>query len=261
MSRRQPTVPPSGPLSRAVAAQDLYQMKCLLDSAAKGQSRLSDNDRAESMRLAVEGEHLSMVELLLERGIRPSVWDFSDAVSRCSYPMLALLCLNGYDLNQPVSEDRPGPLADALFDPGLVRWLVEHGADPNGRCKYDITPFSIAAGTASQEVIELLLELGASTQSGYPLHHAVRAQRDDAVILLLLKHGANVNAVMFENDPVGYREFQSLGLGTPLHEATPHAMDRLFNLLLRQGGDPRIRNSLGDYPGAKAPYDQSMCFM
>ena len=55
--------------------------------------------------------------------------------------------------------------SDALFDTELVRWLIEHGADPNARCRYDITPLSVAAATASKEVIELLFELGASVRS------------------------------------------------------------------------------------------------
>jgi ankyrin repeat protein len=86
---------------------------------------------------------------------------------------------------------------DALFDPELVRWLVEHGADPNARCRYDITPLSIAVGYALRDVILLLFELGASIQYGQALHCAVRASREDEIIELLLQKGASPNAIMF----------------------------------------------------------------
>ncbi|OAL32672.1 hypothetical protein AYO20_07830 [Fonsecaea nubica] len=178
-------------------------------------------------------------------------WDFVSAVKQCSYTMLELLLLGGYDTNAWVRDDWPPHLPDTLFDPELVRWLVEHGADPNAQCRYDITPLSIAAGSASREVIELLFELGASVRRGQPLHCAVRADREDDVVELLISKGASPNALMFHDHPVSVCQFECLGLGTPLHEAVRQRNDRLERLLLNHGANSQIRDSLGELPQVK----------
>ncbi|KIW77299.1 hypothetical protein Z517_09745 [Fonsecaea pedrosoi CBS 271.37] len=165
--------------------------------------------------------------------------------------MLELLLLGGFNVNAWTREDWPPPLADALFDPELVRWLVEHGADPKAQCRYDITPLSIAAGSASREVVELLFELGAFVKHGRPLHCAVRADRGDDVVELLLRKSASPHALMFHDHPVSFYQFECLGLGTPLHEAVRQRNDRLVRLLLNHGENPQIRNSLGGLPQVK----------
>ena len=105
-------------------------------------------------------------------------------------------------------------------------------------------------------MIELLLELGASVQYGQPLHYAVRANREDEIIELLLKNGASPNAIMFQDHPVSHCQFECLGLGTPLHEAASQSNDRLIKLLLKHGADPQIRNTLGELPQVKRlPFD------
>jgi len=58
-------------------------------------------------------------------------------------------------------QTRSYPLQSRNFQSRAVRWLVEHGAKPNARCKFDITPLSIAATSGSYEVISLLFEFGA----------------------------------------------------------------------------------------------------
>ncbi|OAG33816.1 hypothetical protein AYO21_12090 [Fonsecaea monophora] len=146
--------------------------------------------------------------------------------------MLELLLLGGCDINAWVRDDWTPPLADASFDPELVGWLVEHGADPNAQCRYDITALSIAAGSASREVIEL-------------------ARRGDDFVELLLSKGGSPNALMFHDHPVSFCQFECLGLGTSLHEAVLHRHDRLVRLLLNHGANPQIRDSLGGLPQVK----------
>jgi ankyrin repeat protein len=112
----------------------------------------------------------------------------------------------------------------------------------------DITPFSIAAYSASRQTIELLLELGASVQHRYPLHSAVWSSREDEIVELLLNKGASPNAIEFEGQPKGYYESVT-GVGTPLHVAYRTGNHRLVKLLLKYGADPNIQDTRGMLPG------------
>ncbi|EXJ61243.1 uncharacterized protein A1O5_12035 [Cladophialophora psammophila CBS 110553] len=80
----------------------------------------------------------------------------------------------------------------------MVRWLIDHGANLSARGLFDITPLSIAAKSASKEVTELLVKLGASTEEGQPLHCAVAYDSPGEIILLVFKNGAPINESMFQ---------------------------------------------------------------
>jgi ankyrin repeat protein len=131
----------------------------------------------------------------------------------------------------------------------LVRWLVQHGANPNARCKFDITPLSLAATHASYEVIELLFELGASVKYGQPLTYAARHNRPDDIIELLLRKGALVNSLMFQNHDLSFHHFKSLGLGTALDsQARAAQTDRPQNAVFFSLGQPLVTESSGWRP-------------
>lgn len=130
----------------------------------------------------------------------------------------------------------------------LTKWLLLQGADPNARCHFDITPLSIAAQTSSLEILRLLFNFGASVHFGQPLHYAVRSQRPNDIIKLFIDEGAPLNSLLFQNHEVSYYHFESLGLGTPLHEAAHQNNTRIIRLLLQNGADPGVRDSLGKLP-------------
>ena len=129
----------------------------------------------------------------------------------------------------------------------MVRWLVQRGADPNVPSIYGITPFTMAVQSASRQTIELLLELGASVQPGYPLHSAVWNNREDEVVELLLTTGASPNTIEFKGQPRAYYDVVT-AVGTPLHVAYRVGNHRLVRLLLEYGADPNIRDARGMLP-------------
>ncbi|WP_145052944.1 ankyrin repeat domain-containing protein [Paenibacillus xylanexedens] len=79
---------------------------------------------------------------------------------------------------------------------GLIRWLVEQGADVNAQDKYQRTPLHAHAAHWSGNV-SLLLELGADPnavdyQNETPLHAAFNSYRIQAV-QELVNHGVDIN--------------------------------------------------------------------
>ena len=123
------------------------------------------------------------------------------------------------------------------------------GADANARCRYDMTPLSVAVQFASLDIIELLFEHGASTEHGAPLHLAARFQRPDDIIIYLIGKGASVNALLFQDDDVSFCHYHEFcPLGTPLHEAAQKKDKRIFSLLLQHGADRNIEDNFGNIP-------------
>lgn len=137
----------------------------------------------------------------------------------------------------------------SLFDSNLIKWLLDHGADPNARAHFDVTPLSIAAQSAPLDIIDLLCARGASVKQGTPLHHAVRHQRSDDVIEYFIRNGSPINELQYHTDETTWNHFNSvLPLGTPLHQAARVKDERMIKLLLKHGADPKIRDSFGDVP-------------
>ncbi|OAP63603.1 hypothetical protein AYL99_02830 [Fonsecaea erecta] len=220
-----------GPLTNAVEAHDFDQVELLLKSDT-GNDKQSDDDRTLAMRTAVENDDIKMVDLLMGNGVKANVDDFITAVQQNNTSILELMLLDGYDINDLGGDDLPPPLTFAVDNLELVTWLLNHGADPNRESIYGWTPFSFAVANASREVIELMLERGASVK----------------IVQLLLKDGAPVNTIQHIAHPFALCVFELTGNGTPLHLATS---DRLIKLLLEHGADPQIKNTLGELPRLK----------
>ncbi|XP_033014243.1 B-cell lymphoma 3 protein [Lacerta agilis] len=170
----------------------------------------------------------------------------------------------------------PLHLAVITAQPTLVKLLLSHGASPmvldrNGQtalhlaCEHDsihclqelldgspgpldlearnfegFTPLHVAVGTQNRDIILTLLEHGADVdavdiKSGRsPLLHAVENDNLE-MVELLLQHRANVNA-------------QSYGGNTALHAACGRGLLETLRLLVRNGADGSLKNYHNDTP-------------
>ena len=114
--------------------------------------------------------------------------------------------------------------------PDVAAILLDRGADPNARARFDMTPLHWAAMRGRAEVAGLLARRGARTdaRNAYgmtPLHLA----SDDKVVAVLVAAGAQVNVL----DGRGR---------TPLHTARQGSVAKA---LIDRGADLRIRTPQG----------------
>jgi ankyrin repeat protein len=121
-----------------------------------------DTDRLvmEKIRAMTSAELISAA-----RGHRPPLGRSID--------LLALLALDEWDTAAQLLDENAAlldPRGGALHlmakrnDVAAVHWLLEHGADPNGRWAHwdaDVTPLHLAAWHGHAEAVRLLLEAGA----------------------------------------------------------------------------------------------------
>ena len=146
-------------------------------------------------------------------------------------------------------------LIHCIDNEAIVRFLLQHGADPNLAPFHDnrklnwglrATPpmdrtsglaLDLAVKKGNTSVVEMLLENGADARYSRPIHGlialwsatsaGVDARKDGRPLMeKLLRHGADVNATTYSG-------------GTPLHRAIVTKMWDVVEFLLEKGADPR----------------------
>lgn len=131
-----------------------------------------------------------------------------------------------------------------------MQWFLHNGANPDARCKLDLTPLSIAVELGSFEVVKLMMRRAKNIRSGELLHHAARRTSRDCVDVVesVLAHGADVNQIMYQHDINSYLQLHRFGLGTPLHEAAKSGNVAVIKALARHNANPWIVDSRGMTP-------------
>ncbi|XP_037422746.1 ankyrin-3-like [Triticum dicoccoides] len=121
------------------------------------------------------------------------------------------------------------PLLCAMFGGSLdtIRYLLDHGANPDKVVGDRFTPLHHAAGMGDREMVELLLTKGASVDSvsvsGTPLHIAAFRGQDEAM-KVLLENNADHNKIL-------------PGIDTPLISAITASSVKCVKLLVEAGAD------------------------
>ncbi|KXT06418.1 hypothetical protein AC578_6060 [Pseudocercospora eumusae] len=162
-----------------------------------------------------------------------------------STALLQVLLDRGWKPDTTQGRIEPPILGLLAQDVELARWLLTHGADPNARCDFDITPLSTVIRYAPFTTIRLMLQHHADVRKGQTLFFATARSGSDqlAVIDMLLAFGANVNRRMFENDAASWLENRYFGMGTPLHTAVKYGNAVLASYFLEHGADSNLTDS------------------
>jgi ankyrin repeat protein len=162
------------------------------------------NDGSSAVLFALYTRHAEIADLLIARGARVG---FAEACALGQFDRVKSFLQEDSSLVNKLSADGFPPLGLAAFfgHRDVVILLLTHRADPNIQSRNQIR---VA-----------------------PLHAAVD-RKDQAMVEILLSHGANPNATEF------------LG-GTPLHTAAMGGMDSLARTLVRFGADPMLKMNDG----------------
>ncbi|CAN6251583.1 unnamed protein product [Urochloa humidicola] len=151
-----------------------------------------------------------------------------------------------------------------------MRYLLDHGADPDKPVSFGCTSIHIAAGEGKCKMVELLLSKGADvnilSEIGTPLHVAAM-ENQDATMKILLDHGADCNHECFAVlTPLltalkahslncvkllikaGADVTKGVGKETPLIFAAGEGLTDFYECLLEAGADPDATSEDGFRP-------------
>jgi ankyrin repeat protein len=197
-------------------------------------------------RLVLDRGHEAAAKLLLQHGAEIDNFAIYTTVRLGFIPTLQVFVDAGWDVNMVLKYE-----GDALVlavnhnKVDIVRWLLEHGANPtlhegwNGR-----TTLGDAAVRASPEIISMLVKSGTEIRGSRALELAARAGHLDNV-LCLLDIGADPDEVP---DPeswcVKHQDIEE-GLGSALHAAASEGHYEIVSLLLERGADAQLKDSKG----------------
>ena len=106
-----------------------------------------------------------------------------------------------HDKKEAAEDDDDISDGDLVLDASLVKVLLKHGANPNSRDAQEQTPLHIAIMGGLHEVVQMLCEAKADVSLGCKTFgsqnnciHQATILRDEPMIKLLTKHGANIDA-------------------------------------------------------------------
>mmetsp|Transcript_22718 Transcript_22718/g.63092 ORF Transcript_22718/g.63092 Transcript_22718/m.63092 type:complete len:432 (+) Transcript_22718:100-1395(+) len=243
------------------------ELQELLEGADKRTINMIDAEGKTAVHLAVAGNHLKVLELLLSKEADPNARDgtgncplhiavreghsevIEALIKAGADPKMPSLRLNHYTNGQWLSRENKETLEPfdqtALHiaveegDPKLVEALLKAGADVNDVDFDGKTPFHVAMEENDPEVLDLVLgQDGVDVNRGNgdyesPLHYLVVRGRGTLIRRLVESHGAKVDVANAEG-------------WTPLHIAARSPKVEVVQSLLDLGCDPMAVNNAGN---------------
>jgi ankyrin repeat protein/beta-lactamase regulating signal transducer with metallopeptidase domain len=184
----------------------------LIDHGADVNAEFENAGKWRPLDGAVEAGRSDMAKLLLQKGADTSRPDYllHQACGQVDKDLAELLIRKGADVNYQLWNY--GPAMAAMWSGytnatkpadvprllGVLELLLDHGADPDGKDRWDWTLLHYACEEEGADLAKLLLDKGANANAAAndglrPLHWAADKGRT-AVVELLISRGANVNA-------------------------------------------------------------------
>lgn len=203
---------------------------------------------------SIISKQLPIARFLLSRGANITPPIAIAAVKGDCLPVFELLVEKGWNVNSPIMGGQTA-ISALVKNPILLKYLLEHGADPNLGPPLSPQPDSqpipssgstlnCAASVATPDTFDLLLHHGARIENSQPLHMAAASPEDDVgrfpMLEYLLRKGCDVNAGDDDDDARGFR-----AVGPPLLYAVRQGQVRRAKWLLGHGADARIEGSGG----------------
>jgi len=179
------------------------------------------------------------------------------AIRQNNEVMLDLLLENGRgaDINLQDGETRRTPLQAAIAAGNTYAFnrLLQLGADVEAQDLDGNRALHFAVEAENPEFMTHLLatngiEIHPINNNGHTPLHVAAEGNENAVRLLLLEEGINVNA----ETPDGMVELEVLAGTTPLHLAAENNHRNIVFRLLRAGGNPHARDCYNDTPAELA---------
>ncbi|KAL8812793.1 MAG: hypothetical protein Q9200_000760 [Gallowayella weberi] len=146
-------------------------------------------------------------------------------------------------------------MGQVVKDESLLRWFLEHGADPNAPAEIrDVTPLSYAVQRASFDNIKLMFAYGGSTARGQLLNMASgRTDPEYTPIMQYLFDNGDIDInKTYNEDRPELEGWSDLSNQIPLHHAARSGNIEAVRWLLERGATPTKRakcgNRLSDLP-------------
>jgi ankyrin repeat protein len=166
-------------------------------------------------------------------------------------PMMELLVSHGADVNAPGTKHSPAIFSPCdTLSPAALKWLLDHGADPNlgNGTALDYVIGAYARSPQRSECIEILLNAGGTTR------------HDNPFLLEILRSRPDHLAEQLDADPGAiHRRFPEFGFGpgtgtrrltlkggTLLHVAADYGNLEAAKLLLERGADVNARATIDE---------------
>lgn len=210
-------------------------------------ANIQDKEEKSPLHIATERGHYRVVDLLIEKFKVPVFNRTRDGntlmhiASKSGPPEMALIFLRkGVPLHMPNKKGAKAiHMAAMAGHADVVKSIIQKGEDVDCKTNDGYTALHLAVESGQADIVEALLGYGASVQvktehSGEtPLHIAARVDGGRPCTELLLKSGAEVNALQLE-------------LETPLHLAARHGHLDTVTALLDEGASLELQNELGE---------------